>query len=286
MADIRYSICATHYNNMEYIEESVGVLSDLIQNKEKWEIVITDAGSSDGSLRYLRDLSRDRGDVRVIVRDGISIGEGRKLATEKARGTILVHPMDLDAIYYNDERLFKTTRRYEQLIEQEGDIYLGAGVEFITKSLLRALGGWSELTSCEETELKRRALRENKLRFCTLKMFHSHGGDCKNLSEKVGRFYNNSVAKFRSGVGFWYMIYYWLRYSNNIKSKVGATIIFPAAYLGYLRAGKNRKSYDKRDNYILDFKRSVYQQHPEIWIDPGEELRDYVDEEEKLHLKK
>jgi len=44
---------------------------------------------------------------------------------------------------------------------------------------MNELGGWKDLVANEETELKRRALRQNKLRFCPVYLYKEH-------SEKKG----------------------------------------------------------------------------------------------------
>lgn len=260
---IKYSICATHYNNNEYIRDSVGVLAYLIEGHSDWELVITDAGSNDGSLSYLRTLSEEQDNVRVVVNETINIGEGRQLAAEEARGKILVQVMDLDAEYYKDERIFKIVSFYEELIEQESDIMLGGGLNICTKSLLNELGGWKSLPANEETEIKRRALKQNKLRFISFELFKHHGGDGKSLSDAIDRFYYNSMAKFQAGVGFWHMVWFWLKNAPGIKPKVGSMFIFPFAYVRS-KWGKEqiKGSYDRDDNYLIGFKSTVYRKNP------------------------
>ncbi|MUW13426.1 glycosyltransferase [Halorubrum sp. CBA1125] len=104
--DIQYSVCSTHYNNVEYIEDSAGFIASIIEDRPEWELVISDAGSDDGSLEYLLDLSKGRKDVRVVMAEGSSIGKGRQVALEHSRGDVVISLGDLDAIYYQDDRLF------------------------------------------------------------------------------------------------------------------------------------------------------------------------------------
>lgn len=282
MGDIRYSICATHYNNGEYIRESAGVFADLIENHPEWELIVTDAGSDDGSLEYLQALANEQDNVRLIIEEGTNIGQGRRLAARAARGEILVQVMDLDAEYYQDERLFEIMAFYEQLLETEGEVMLSAGVNFCTTSLLKELGGWKDLIACEETEIKRRALREGKLRFCPLEFFEVNAGLSKNFRDGVERFYHNSSAKFQAGVGFWYMLYYWLRYAPGIRPKLGAVIVFPIAYYNVKSADSQvERSYDKHDPYIMGFKSTVYEHHPEFWIKVPDDLEEYAAEDER-----
>ncbi|MDB9247866.1 glycosyltransferase [Halorubrum ezzemoulense] len=286
MSSIRYSICATHYNNGEYIRNSAGVFADEIEGRNDWELVITDAGSTDGSIKYLRDLESRQENVRVIVEEGLTIGEGRRAAAEAANGDILIQVMDLDANYYNDGRILDITCFYENLIEEEGELMLSVGINFCTSNLLQELGGWSELITNEETELKRRALRVDKLRFAPIRVFDQNAGLEKGLRDGIVRFYHNSAAKFQAGVSFWYMLYHWARYAPGIKPKIGAFLVFPFSWISAKRAvGDVDHSYDKTDKYLIDFKKTVYKRRPELWLDPPETLSEYVDEKEIEHIR-
>ncbi|MFB6188212.1 MAG: glycosyltransferase family 2 protein [Halobacteriaceae archaeon] len=285
MVATKYSICATHYNNAEYIKESAGVLAEMIEDRPEWELVITDAGSDDGSLEYLRDLADQQDNVRVVVEKGINIGEGRQLATKIAGGDILVQPMDLDAAYYQDDRIIDITHFYEDIIENEGEVLLSAGIAFCTANLCKELGGWREFATNEETELKRRALRQDKLRFCPIRVFDQHSGSDKGLISEIKRFYNNSTAKFQTGVRFWHMLLFWLRNTEGLKPKFGAVLVFPFSWLAAKRSGTSfTDSYDKYDEYLIDFKKTVYQKNPELWLDPPESLAEYVNEAEIEHI--
>lgn len=282
MTNTRYSICATHYNNDDYIRESAGVFAELIEGRPRWELIIADAGSDDGSLAYLQTLADEQDNVQVIIEKGINIGEGRRLAARVARGDVLVQVMDLDAEYYRDERLFEITAFYEDLLETEGEIMLSAGLNFCPASLLNQLGGWRDLIACEETELKRRALRQGKLRFCPIEFFDTNAGQEKNLRKGLKRFYYNTSAKLQTGVGFWYMLYYWIRYAPGLRPKIGAPLVFPVAYYNIRSTGKQTEnSYEKHDRYILGFKSAVYKHHPEFWIELPEQLETYAAEDER-----
>jgi len=131
---VKYSICATHYNNNEYIRDSVGVIAKKIEKKEDWEMVIVDAGSDDGSLEYLETISQKQKNIRVIIEEGASIGGGRQIAVEEAKGNILIQIMDLDAEYHSDSRLFEITNFYETILKNEGEVQLSAGAYFSTKN--------------------------------------------------------------------------------------------------------------------------------------------------------
>lgn len=272
----QYSICATHYNNEDKIRDSVGVLAEEISGRDDWELVVVDAGSDDGSLEYLRELSAEQENVVVIVEPGVSIGEGRQTAVKHSEGSILIQVMDLDAEYYSDGRIFDITEFYEELLDDEGPVQFGAGAYFSTRDLMENLGGWRDLAANEETELKRRALRHGKLRLCSLHLFKGHTDD-KGFIERLERFYLNSLSKFEGGVSFWHMLTYWIKNAPGLFPKLGAGVVFPVAWGAARRRGEQFDgSYRTHDQYVMDFQKSVYEQRPDVWIDPPEELREYV----------
>jgi hypothetical protein len=184
--------------------------------------------------------------------------------------------MDLDAEYHEDGGLFDINRFYESVLEKEGPVQLSAGAYFSTKKLMNELGGWKDLVANEETELKRRALQQGKLRFCPVYLYKQHS-DEKDFIGRVRRFYYNSYSKLQSGVGFWYMLFYWIRHAIGLKPRLGALVVFPVAWVNSTRNRDNNSGpYSKHDDYIMNFQKSVFNQHPEIWLDPPQGLKDYI----------
>lgn len=271
----QYSICATHYNNADYIQDSAGVLAGIIEGKSDWELVITDAGSNDGSLDYLQKLASKQSNVHVHVEEGLNIGEGRQLAAEEANGKILIQISDLDAEIFNDERIFEIVNLYEKIIQEKEVMMEVIGAFIVTKRLLETVGGWHPLPVAEERDLGRRFLRLNRIRFCDIKIFKRNEGEIKDLPHKTRRFYRNWVVKFSCGVSFWYALYIWLTRTEGYLPKIGAPIICPIAWVSSCFTGYNYQTYDLFDNYILDFRHSVRSIHPDLWIDPPEYLERY-----------
>lgn len=269
-----YSICATHYNNAEYIRESAGVVAGAIADRPEWEFVVVDAGSDDGSLSYLHGLADASPNVTVVVENGANIGRGRQVAAEAAEGEFLLQLSDLDAVFYDDGRLFDIMDYYVGLVDAEGDLQLNTiGAFIVTKRLLERVGGWNALPVAEERDLNRRMLREGALRFCDVKLFQRNMGADKEFFDAVTRFFLNTRAKFDMGVSFWYMLFVWMTRAPGLKPRLGAPLVFPLAYLSHLTTGTQLTSYDAFDDYVLDFRRSVKRDHPELWLDPPEELR-------------
>jgi len=275
--DIRYSITSTHYNNNDFIKESAGVFANLIDDREEWELIISDAGSNDGSLDYLRELEASRENIRIVMAEGASIGKGRQVAFEHARGDIIISMGDLDATYYEDDRFFDVVKFYESLVTMEGDILMGGPVMIGSKKLIEELGGWNDLQTTERRDLKRRALREGKLRFCDFSIVKTHPSKEKGFFDALDRFYTNARMKLKTGMSAPHLITHWLQYAPGIKPKIGAVIVFPIAWVHNLLAGTERiNTFDSDDPYALGFQRAVKRENPDIWLEPTGPLEKYT----------
>ena len=60
----KYSICVTHYNNVETVASSL--TSILCQVDEKFEIIITDNFSTDGSREVLQRFAKENDNVTAL----------------------------------------------------------------------------------------------------------------------------------------------------------------------------------------------------------------------------
>ena len=277
VGDIQYSVCSTHYNNVEYIEDSAGYIASIIKNREDWELVISDAGSDDGSLEYLQNLSEGREDIKVVMAEGSSIGKGRQVALDHSRGEVVISLGDLDAVYYHDNRLFDFVSFYEKLVKEEGDIMLAGGAMIASRKLYYELGGWNDLQVTERRDLKRRALAQGKLRFCNVLLHKENAGKEKEFVGSIKRFYNVARMKLKSGIGLEYLIWRWMTDTSTLKPKIGALLIFPTAWLvNKIRATPTVDSFNRHDTYAFDFQRSLQREVPDIWLEPSGDLEEYV----------
>jgi glycosyltransferase involved in cell wall biosynthesis len=274
--DVQYSITGTHYNNADFIRESAGVFAAFIEDRPEYELVISDAGSDDGSLGYLRDLEARQDNVRIIMAEGASIGKGRQVAFEHTRGDIVISIGDLDASYYEDNRFFAVVEFYESLVEQEGDILMGGPLMIGSKDLITRLGGWNDLWTTERRDLKRRALRAGKLRFCDFSIVKNHPSKEKGFFDALDRFYTNARMKIKTGMTVTHLITHWWRHAPGLKPKLGSLVVFPVAWIHDILTDAERiDTFDPHDSYALDFQRSVKCENPDIWLEPSGPLEQY-----------
>lgn len=122
------SLCATVFNEAESIEAWVRGLST--QTRPPDEIVICDAGSTDGTVDRLRDLAGSNDRVKFLVEPGANISQGRNAAIAAAQGPIIA-VTDAGTVADDDwlEELVRPLEEDEELGVSAG-FYRPAGRDF------------------------------------------------------------------------------------------------------------------------------------------------------------
>src|ERR1022692_3210057 len=157
------SICITHRNNMPTLARSLE--SILAQVTDRYEIVVVDGRSTDGSLDLLKRYQSE-GKIRLIVQKS-SRGRGRQLAFDHSSGEFIIANIDLDEIYpiglldqiaalepYASDRMIMVNDRFVRSGSH--------GFTLTTRSVISSLGGWLDLNYYEDYELWRRAAAQGK----------------------------------------------------------------------------------------------------------------------------
>lgn len=150
MTKPKYSILITNYNTMGVIEASLKSVLSQIEGDERFEVIVVDNNSTDGSQEVLRKFARE-GKIKLFSIPS-SRGKGRQVAFENSSGEVLITNIDMDIIYKRG--LKEALELYHQLEKEYPKFMLGAGgCSIISRRLIEEVGGWHDLRRGEDTEL-------------------------------------------------------------------------------------------------------------------------------------
>jgi glycosyltransferase involved in cell wall biosynthesis len=153
-SNVRYSVCITSYNSASTIRESLD--SILNQIDDRYEVVVVDSASKDGTWEILNEYS-NAGKIKLVNKKS-SRGRGRQTAFENSSGEYLVSNFDMDDV------LAPTLNSFLEIYHKiaEGKLLttsLQTDFFVAPRGLITNLGGWRNLNSCETWELTRRAAK-------------------------------------------------------------------------------------------------------------------------------
>jgi glycosyltransferase involved in cell wall biosynthesis len=139
----------------------------LSQTDEDFEVIVVDAGSTDGSLERLRRYSSESRITLIVKR--CSRGMGRQIAFENASGEYIIANMDLDETYR--PRLKELLAFYHErcdglfllsLLEASEELREFQNVTVLPRAGASQIGGWHDLQYGEDWELLARAAKAGK----------------------------------------------------------------------------------------------------------------------------
>jgi glycosyltransferase involved in cell wall biosynthesis len=166
----KYSICITHYNNVQTVEQSL--LSILEQIDERFEVVVVDQGSTDGSLAILERLA---GEKRIMLyhQKVHNRGMGRQLAFEMSTGDCIVSQVDMDDVY--QPVLGRIVSTYDEVLPEKvlrvvSERKRGA-VTIAPRDFLKETGGWPDLDYLEDRWIWGRATERDIYRWARFPLY-------------------------------------------------------------------------------------------------------------------
>jgi glycosyltransferase involved in cell wall biosynthesis len=160
-----YSICITNSNTVESVKQSLE--SILAQVDDRFEIIVVDNCSDDGSLEILREYQDKR--LKLIV-EKCSRGLGRQTAIRNSRGKYIISHMDMDDVFKrNLARLLQIYHThlegYMLVAQRDARAYAQAGIMIAPRELIDRIGGYRDLNYLEDRELFSRAAQLGYFRF-------------------------------------------------------------------------------------------------------------------------
>ncbi len=160
----KYSVCVTNFNSMGTVESWAASLLDNLTGED--EVVLLDAGSTDGSGEWLRRWCADHGFTFLDRKS--NRGEARALASNAAQGEYLIHHVDTDDIV---ESLGEAKRLYHEVVERDPETgarraFWCHGFFIIPTAMYREVGGYAPLQHYEDRLLGYRLATRGGLTQC------------------------------------------------------------------------------------------------------------------------
>lgn len=172
----KYSICITCRNEAKTIRASLD--SILNQIDDRFEVIVVDSESTDGTLDVLREYAK-KGRIKLIVQK-CSKGKGRQIAFENSSGKYIISNLDMDDVFA--PRLNELIEFYHK--KCEGKLLLTVsdlrdkGVQNVTiapRFLILQIGGWRDLMYSEDWDLWSRAAKTGSYCFTAFNLLERHG---------------------------------------------------------------------------------------------------------------
>lgn len=216
MEMVRYSIVACHLNMASTVERSLRAILDPLNSR--FEVVLVDGGSTDGSLDILRRLTEEYDQLRVVELDpdpDRKLGTDRNIAVEHAEGDFVIGAMDLDDHYYPGV-VQAFTSVYEQLrkaVDREFVLH-GSGI-YVAPRELRRQYPFPNIARCEDRYFWRRLHADGRI------MWIKHGplgkgslGYDRSSVEAIRNDVEEKACDFQQGITFRSAIRYTFRPSH------------------------------------------------------------------------
>jgi glycosyltransferase involved in cell wall biosynthesis len=187
---------------VETVEDSLRSVLNRVD--DRFEIVVVDGGSTDGTVDVLRSLAEEYGILRVIERDpdpDRHLGADRQHSIEACDGEYVLTQLDVDDEYEPVIRDFvEIYRTLESGID--GEFFLSAtGLNVAPRSLLLK-HPYRNLTSSEDRDLWRRLFAAGAIRWLDHRRVCRPLGYEPGLRARIRRDMDNKRADARVGLAF------------------------------------------------------------------------------------
>lgn len=199
---VEYSIAVCNYNMADTVEQSLRSILDQLD--DRFEVVVVDGGSDDGSVDILRSLKSEYHSLRVVELDpnpNRHLGADRQRSIEEARGDYVLPQLDADDYYLPVIQDFVSI--YRQLEEGfESPTYLsGKGINIGPRGLLLDVP-YRNLRSGEDRDLWRRLFAEDAIAWFCHEEVREEIGYHFDRWEQIKRDFEVKTCDLQAGVDF------------------------------------------------------------------------------------
>lgn len=200
MAAPRYTIGIGNYNMANTLEASL--TSVLEQLDERFEVVVIDDGSTDGSVPLLERLEDEYEILRVVTDAGNdNLGEARNHSFELAEGDYVLSAVDTDDQFTQCIPEFVSLYHQLEAGREDDFLLLGSGLYMAPRDLVLEIP-YRSLGYGEDRDFYRRLIAEDALLSISHEQFrHSLGYD-RAFMEKLKVGFETIVVQFQSGLDF------------------------------------------------------------------------------------
>jgi glycosyltransferase involved in cell wall biosynthesis len=196
---VEYTVAVCNYNMAETLEDSIRSTNDLVD--DRFEVLVLDDGSTDGSLEILERLEKELPRVRVVHDDNNNLAEARLASIKAAQGEYVLIQLDTDDVYYRG--VIDFVKLFHQIDDQiPFDLFLkGYHIQMAKRELLLSIPHRS-MGYHEDRDLWRRMLAEGHLIGLHHRSIRRSVGYDRGFVEKANARFDAIVSQFRSGVTF------------------------------------------------------------------------------------
>jgi glycosyltransferase involved in cell wall biosynthesis len=276
MTDPEYTIAVCNYNMADTLEESLRSILD--QLNKKFEVLVIDDGSTDGSQEILDKLEKEYEIFRWVEGNNNNLAEARNHSFEEAEGEYILESLDVDDKY--EPVIQDFVKIFEKLNDEiEGDFYLSSnGLNMAPKSLLLEVP-YRSLGYGEDKDLWRRLLARDVFIPLKIEQPYTTIGYKYSKLERFKISYESTKVDFRSGVSFKSFISWKFRNLEYVDDYF-KLLISPIAYIkatiegvyslpdGYQKMGRLFRELEKKEKTLrlleadhdIDVKRDISEQ--------------------------
>ena len=197
-----YSIAVCNYNMVDTLEGSVRSMVDQV-DPERYEVVVVDGGSTDGSQDVLRDLENEYENVRAVLDrtdEANYLGGDRNVSFEEARGEYVLESLDTDDRYF-DGVIEDFVSIYHQLEPGvDGSFFLsGTGINMAPRQLLLDVP-YYDLGGAEDRDFWRRLFARDALVWLDHGPVSEEIGYHMDFRDEIHRDVHGKICDFQSGI--------------------------------------------------------------------------------------
>ena len=182
---------------------AMSLTSILEQIDDRFEVVVVDDGSTDGSVEILRQLEESYNKIRVCYDAGNeNIAEARNNTFQEARGDYVLSCLDTDDQY--TKCITEFVELYHQFEEGfDGDLFLlGTGLYITPRNLLLEIP-YRSLGYGEDRDFFRRLIANGSLLSIEHRNVSYSAGYNRSLRERFEVGLETMTVQFQSGLHFW-----------------------------------------------------------------------------------